>query len=68
MIFVGYLGFKTGKPSLLASPFDQDGNQCGVDKGYEDYQKIFISLNLQDSAAIDFVCVKSCPLKNDSII
>jgi hypothetical protein len=34
MGYVGFLGFKTGKPQLLASPFDEDGKQCGVDPEY----------------------------------
>ena len=34
MVYVGVLGFKTGDPLLLASPFDEEGNQCGRDPGY----------------------------------
>jgi hypothetical protein len=30
MCYVGVLGYQTGKPSLLASPFDEDNKQCGV--------------------------------------
>lgn len=58
MGFVGYLGFHTGKPSLLAAPFDQDGNQCGVAAGYEDYHKIFISFLDIQTKTVGFVCVK----------
>lgn len=55
---MGYLGFKTGNPKLLASPFDEDGKQCGVDPGYENYEKIFISFMNNDPTDIGFVCTK----------
>jgi len=29
--YVAYLGFSTGNPSLLASPFDEDANHCKYD-------------------------------------
>lgn len=58
MVYVGYLGFKTGNPKLLASPFDEDGKQCGVDPGYENYEKIFISFMNNDPTDIGFVCTK----------
>lgn len=58
MGFVGYLGFKNGKPYLLVAPFDEDGKQCGIDLGYENHQKIFISIRNDDPTDVGFVCVK----------
>lgn len=58
MGFVGYLGFKNGKPKLLAAPFDEDGHQCGIDLGYEYHEKIFISIRSNDPSDVGFVCVK----------
>ena len=48
MVFFAVVGFTKGDPSLLASPFDADGNQCKYEKGYEDYQKIYISYLVND--------------------
>ena len=37
MVFFAIIGFGKGDPSLLATPFDADGNQCKYAKGYENY-------------------------------
>lgn len=56
MGFVAYLGFTTGDPRYLASPFDEDGKQCKYD--YPGYEKIFISYFNKNQSDISFVCVK----------
>lgn len=61
MAYVGVLGFMKGNPMLLASPFDEDGHQCGIEKGYEGHKKIFISFMNDDPTDIGFVCVRDCP-------
>jgi hypothetical protein len=42
MCYVGFLGYQNGDPSKLASPFDENGKQCGRGER-ENYTKIFIS-------------------------
>lgn len=64
MIFAGIIGYQTGNPKLLASPFDEDGKQCGVADGYTSYPKIFISFLNSDPTNVSFVCVKDCPASN----
>jgi hypothetical protein len=43
MIYIAYVGFTTGDPRLLASPFDEAQNQCKIDAGFEQYDKILIT-------------------------
>ena len=43
MVFVAVKAYQTGNPELLAAPFDECKNQCGVDPGFEDYKKVYIS-------------------------
>jgi hypothetical protein len=58
MGFVAVKAFQTGNPSLLASPFDESQNQCGVSEGFEDFKKVFISNYKKNLTHITFVCVK----------
>jgi len=54
---ISAMGFKQGDPAKLLTPFDSDGNQCGVSAGYEDYPiKYFDSLPEPGA-----VCVSECP-------
>ena len=61
MIYFSILGFQKGNPSLLASPFDQDGHQCGIAEGYENYSNIYISYLVKKPSEVGFVCVSKCP-------
>jgi hypothetical protein len=45
---------------LLTSPYDADGNLCGVDVGYEEHPKILVTQN-QGGSKTTFLCVKKCP-------
>lgn len=58
MGFVAIKAFQTGNPTLLASPFDESKNQCGVSYGFEEYKKVFISNYKTNISKITFVCVK----------
>jgi hypothetical protein len=60
MVYVAMIGFNTGNPYLLIRPFDADGNQCGVTPGYENYEKIYVSMYMP-TLDVTFVCVKNCP-------
>ena len=59
--------YQTGDPSLLAAPFDESKNQCGVDPGFELYKKVYISNFIANITDISFVCVKECPHKNSAL-
>ncbi len=58
MGYVAVKAYQTGDPSLLASPFDESKNQCGVKEGFEDYPKVYISNFNANKSNITFVCVK----------
>lgn len=75
IIFLGYLvvsgvgmiyGLSTGNLENIAQPFDEDGNKCG-ENNVKDYPLLFFgypnSTNLKRRAT---VCVKVCPLTNDT--
>ena len=68
MVYLGVLGFSTGDPLLLASPFDEDGKQCGRDPGYQEYPKIFISFMNDDPTDVGFICVRFCPTDPESVL
>ena len=59
-IFVGYYGLSTGNPSVLAIPFDIEGNACGVDPGFENHKFIYFATPYVDYINRT-VCVKECP-------
>lgn len=74
MIVIAIYGFTNGDPAALATPFDSEGNQCGLTKGYSDFPYIFFanpvnfgSNESDDSSTLAFnlVCVRSCPWYSD---
>jgi len=55
MILSASIGFKNGNPKKMLSPFDSAGNQCGLTKGFEQYNKIYFP---QPNNISKTVCVK----------
>ena len=71
MGFCTSYGHKHGQIDKLLAPLDGDNNFCGITKGYEKYDKLFITdfsfselSDIFDSA----VCVKTCPTKTTTKI
>ena len=68
-IVVAGFGFKQGKPSQLFYFYDEDGNACGHDPGFEDYKYLYFTSVLDGlkkfdtDKMLDAVCVKTCPKK-----
>ena len=68
-IVVAGFGFKEGKPSQLFYFYDEDGNACGHDPGFEDYKYLYFTSVLDGlkkfdtDKMLDAVCVKECPKK-----
>ena len=68
-IVVAGFGFKQGKPSQLFYFYDEDGNACGHDPGYEDYKYLYFTSvisglkKFDTDKMLDAVCVKTCPKK-----
>lgn len=67
-IVVGVLGFKDGNPSLILYPYDEDGNQCGINelKDYKYlyfYESISNIINFNVSGIANSICITSCPNK-----
>lgn len=66
-IIVAVFGFIKGKPSQLFYFYDEDGNACGHDKGFEDYPYLYfydVINGLQHFSTDKLVngfCVKKCP-------
>lgn len=65
--FVAFLGFTKGKPMKLIYSYDEDGNACGHDQGYEDYPYLYFYKTLSNikdleiSGIVNAICVKTCP-------
>jgi hypothetical protein len=64
MGYIAVTAFQQGNPALLAQPFDEDKNQCGVDPNVIDFKKVYISNFISNLTKISFVCVKQCPQEN----
>jgi hypothetical protein len=68
-IIIGLLGFFMGKPQKILFPYDEDGNACGYDEGYEEYKVLYfydVLENLENfevSKIVNAFCVKECPKK-----
>ena len=66
-IVVAVFGFYKGKPAQLFYFYDEDGNACGHDKGYEDYPYLYFTNVISGLKKFDTdkilrsVCVKECP-------
>ncbi len=66
-IFVGYIGFTKGDPKALLYTYDEDGNACGRNEGYEDYPYLYFysvisgATNLNTETLTNGICVKECP-------
>ena len=66
-IVVAAFGFYKGKPAQLFYFYDEDGNACGHEKGFEDYPYLyFIDVinglkNFNTDKMLRSVCVKECP-------
>ena len=66
-IIVAGFGFYKGKPSQLFYFYDDEGNACGHDEGFEDYPYLYFTnvvdgiLHFETDKIIDGVCVKMCP-------
>ena len=74
-IVVAIFGFWKGKPSQLFYFYDDDGNACGYDEGYEDYPYLYFPSvlsglkNFDTNKTLSAVCVKTCPNdKNTEIV
>jgi hypothetical protein len=39
MVVISGIGISSGEPSIIFTPFDSDGNQCGLPKQSETYSK-----------------------------
>ena len=74
--FCFFYGIAYGKPYLLLTPFDYDGNGCGYDSGFKDHPYIYwpkITVdydqigNLKYSELLNVnTCVKTCPIGDSS--
>ena len=66
MLFLGIDGLLKGNPKKLLSPLDGDNKFCGIDKGYLEYDKLFIPLEEANIANLfkGSVCVRECPQKD----
>ena len=68
-IIIALLGFLMGKPQKILYSYDEDGNACGLDKGYEDYKMLYfynVISNLKNfkvAKIVNAFCVKDCPEK-----
>ena len=68
-IVVAGFGFKEGKPSQLFYFYDEDGNACGHDPGYEDFKYLYFTSvisglkKFDTDKMLDAFCVKECPKK-----
>ena len=66
-IVVAVFGFYKGKPAQLFYFYDEDGNACGHEKGYEDYPYLYFTnvisglKNFDKDKILSSVCVKECP-------
>ena len=70
MLFLGADGLMKGNPAKLLAPLDGDDKFCGVDKGYEAYDKLFIPLADASLTSLmpGSVCVKECPQKDTETV
>ena len=64
MIFLTVYSYKNGNFKALVSPVDGDLQICGTVKGFEEYDKLYITdlsqFNIKDLFETG-VCVKNCP-------
>jgi hypothetical protein len=63
-------GFKKGDVEKYVAPLDRNNHFCGIDAGFEDYPKLFLT-NLIGSPKEIFasgVCVKTCPKSDKDTI
>ena len=66
-IVVAVFGFYKGKPAQLFYFYDEDGNACGHEKGYEDYPYLYFTnvvsglKSFDTNKMLNAVCVKVCP-------
>ena len=73
-IVVAIFGFWKGKPSQLFYFYDDDGNACGYDEGYEDYPYLYFPSvlsglkNFDTNKTLSAVCVKTCPNDKNTVI
>ena len=78
--FVGVFGYVTvlgfeNNPQYLLSPLDWDRKLCGLDKGYEEYNKLYFTaipkINPDGSFPEPYefeyfaTCVSKCPVKDE---
>ena len=73
MAFCTGYGYQYGSPNKLLSPIGGDGKICGVSKGFEGYDYLFIAdINVALRNPVNFfdygVCVKRCPQTKDEKI
>lgn len=63
---VAVIGFKEGNPELILYPYDEDGNQCGINT-LKEYKFVYFYKsktniqNLNTSNIANAICIKSCP-------
>lgn len=65
-VVVAVLGFYNGNPNLILYPYDEDANQCGVNKT-KDYKYLYFYNSISNlesfniSQVANSICVKVCP-------
>jgi hypothetical protein len=57
LIVIAVIGFRNGRPWLLAAPFDSAGFQCGYSEGYEEYKYGYFHKTNYSR----FACITKCP-------
>ncbi len=60
MIVYTHIAFKNGDPRVLATPFDSDGNKCGVDDGFKDFKFIYFATPIPGKLS-HTTCLAKCP-------
>ena len=66
-LIIALLGFLMGKPIKILYSYDEDGNACGLDKGYENYKMLYFYdvignlKNLKIKSMVNAFCVEECP-------
>ena len=66
-VIVALIGFIMGKPERILYSYDEDGNACGYDEGYENYKYLYfydVIGNIKDlelEKIVNAFCLEDCP-------
>ena len=66
-IIIALLGFFMGQPEKILYSYDEDGNACGYDEGFQDYKMLYFYnvienlKKLEVTKIVNAFCVKECP-------